>query len=420
MFALLSFLRQSAKASVTALLTNKVRSFLTMLGIIIGVAAVIIILALGAGAQGLILNQVKSMGTNKIAILPGNADPNGPPASAMGIVVTTLKYEDAMAIKDSEQVPYVTGVVAYNNSTENVIYKDSSYITTIRGEAGDYFEVEGGELASGRFITDGENNSAAKVAVLGDTVRQELFGDEDPIGKRIKIKKNIFEVVGVMAKRGTVAFQNYDDMVIVPNQALRKSILGLNYINFIRVSVDNENNLPEAVDAIKHLLRSRHNITDQSGGSDDFNVRNSADALEMIKVFTNALRFFLGAMATLSLVVGGIGIMNIMLVRVNERTREIGLRKAVGATNSRITLQFLLEAVIITLVGGIFGTIFGFLVSYIVSVVIRYLGYDWDFVVSLFSIILAMTVSITIGLVFGIYPARRAAKMDPVQALRYE
>jgi putative ABC transport system permease protein len=417
-FALLAFLKQSARASLTALLTNKVRSFLTMLGIIIGVAAVVIIMALGAGAQGLILNQVKSMGTNKIGIMPGKADANGPPASAMGIVITSLKYEDALAIKESGQVPNVIGVVAYNNSTENVVYGGNSYITTIRGSAGDYFEVEGGELAGGRFFTEAE--SAAKVAVLGDTVKEELFGEEDPIGKKIKIKKSVFEVIGVMAKRGTVAFQNYDDMVIVPNQTLRKSLLGLNYVNFIRVAVDREENLPETAEAIKYVLRSQHDISDQSGDSDDFDVRNSADAIEMIKVFTNALKFFLAAMAAVSLVVGGIGIMNIMLVRVNERTREIGLRKAVGASNSRITLQFLIEAVIITLLGGIIGTLFGFSVSYLVALVIRYLGYDWDFVVSPFSVALALVVSASIGLIFGIAPARKAAKMDPVQALRYE
>ena len=418
--AFFSFLQQSIKASLTSLLSNKVRSFLTMLGIIIGVGAVVIIMALGAGAQGLILNQIKAMGTNKIGVLPGKADANGPPASAMGVVVTSLKPEDAEAIKNSGQVPNLTGMVAYNNSTENTSYKDVSYITTIRGIFGDYFEVEGGELASGRFLTDAENKSSVKVAVLGDTARQELFGDVDPIGAQIKIKKHIFEVVGVMKKRGTVAFQNYDDMVIIPNQTLRKSILGVDYVNFIRLAVNNESNLPETIDAVKYFLRQRHNITDQTGGSDDFDVRNSADAIELIGTFTNALKFFLAAMAAVSLIVGGIGIMNIMLVRVNERTREIGLRKAVGASNSRITLQFLIETIVLTLLGGIIGTLGGAFVSYIVALVIRYLGYAWDFSISPSSVILALFVSASIGLVFGIYPARKAAKMDPVQALRYE
>jgi putative ABC transport system permease protein len=391
-----------------------------MLGIIIGVGAVVIIMALGAGAQGLILNQVKSMGTNKIGVMPGKADANGPPASAMGVVITSLKAEDAEAIKNSGQVPNLTGVLAYNNSTENTSYKDTSYITTIRGAVGDYFEVEGGELASGRFFTEAENKSSIKVVVLGDTVKQELFGDSDPLGQQIKIKKHIFEVIGVMKKRGTVAFQNYDDMAIIPNQTLRKAVLGVDYVNFIRLAVDDENNIPETVDATKYLLRQRHGISDQSGNSDDFDIRNSADAIEMIKVFTNALKFFLAAMAAVSLIVGGIGIMNIMLVRVNERTREIGLRKAVGASNSRITWQFLIEKIVLTLLGGIIGTLSGIFVSYIVALIIRHLGYDWDFAISISSVILALLVSASIGLIFGIYPARKAAKMDPVQALRYE
>ncbi len=418
MLAIIGFLRQSIKASLTALLTNKMRSFLTMLGIIIGVAAVVIIMALGAGAQGLILNQVKSMGTNKIGILPGKADSNGPPASAMGIVITTLKYEDAIAIKESGQVPNIAGVVAYNNSTENVVYQNNSYITTVRGVGGDYFAVEGGEVESGRFFSENENDS--KVAVLGYTVKEELFGDEDPIGKKIKIKKNIFEVIGVMEKRGTVAFVNYDDMIIVPNEVLRKTVLGLSYVNLIRIAVSDENGIDETTDAVKYLLRSRHDITDQSGDSDDFDVRSSAEALELIETFTNALKFFLSAMAAVSLVVGGIGIMNIMLVRVNERTREIGLRKAVGANNTRITLQFLIESIIITLLGGSLGTILGFIISYLTAVVINNLGYSWDFVVSFSSVALALLVSASIGLIFGLYPARKAAKMDPVQALRYE
>jgi putative ABC transport system permease protein len=391
-----------------------------MLGIIIGVAAVIIIMSLGAGAQGLILNQVKSMGTNKIGILPGKADANGPPASAMGIVITSLKYEDAEAIKNSGQIPHVSGVVAYNNATESASWRGHSYITTIRGVAGDYFAVEGGEIEAGRFFSDQEISGTTKVAVLGDTVKTELFGDSDPIGQNIKIRKSVFEIIGVMKKRGTVAFQNYDDMIIVPNKTLRKSVLGVDYLNFIRIAVDNEENIPETTEAVKYLLRSRHDISDQSGGSDDFDVRSSAEAIDLIKTFTNALKLFLAAMAAMSLIVGGIGIMNIMLVRVNERTREIGLRKAVGASNSKITLQFLIETIAITLLGGIIGVAAGIFVSFIVALIIKKLGYDWDFIISPFSVIVALIVSAGIGLTFGLYPARKAAKMEPVEALRYE
>lgn len=391
-----------------------------MLGIIIGVAAVIIIMALGAGAQGLIIDQVKNLGTNKIGVLPGKSDSDGPPASAMGIVITSLKYADATAIRNNPLLPQISGVVAYNNSSENLSYRSNSYITTVRGIAGDYFIVEGGEVADGRFMTDTEMQSLSKLVVLGDTVKQQLFGDSPAVGKQIKIKGHPFEVVGVMKKRGKVAFQDYDDLVLIPNQTMRKTVLGIDYLNFIRIAVSDESKMLVTTEEVKNILRSRHDIADQTGANDDFDVRNSADALKMILIFTDALKLFLTAMASMSLLVGGIGIMNIMLVRVNERTREIGLRKAVGASNSKITLQFLIETIIITMTGGLIGLLIGILISFLAAVIIRGLGYSWSFSVSIFSIILAIGVSAAIGIFFGLYPARKAAKMDPVEALRYE
>jgi putative ABC transport system permease protein len=420
MLVFVNFLRQCARASIASLLNNKTRSFLTMLGIIIGVAAVIIILALGAGAQGLIIAQVENLGTNKIGILPGKSDSNGPPASAMGIVITTLKYEDSVALRNNPQAPHIIGVDAYNNSSENLSYENNSYITNVRGVAGDYFTVEGGEVADGRFMTDNEMKSLSRLVVLGDTVKQQLFGDSSPVGKQIKIKNHPFEVIGVMKKRGKVAFQDYDDLVLIPNLAMRKTIMGIDYLNFIRAAVDDEKNMSETAEEAKAILRTQHGITDQTGANDDFDVRSSADALKLILTFTNALKLFLTAMASLSLLVGGIGIMNIMLVRVNERTREIGLRKAVGASNGKITLQFLIETMIITLIGGLIGLLIGTFVSYIAAIIIRHLGYAWNFSVTIFSVILAIGVSASIGFFFGLYPARKAAKMDPVEALRYE
>jgi putative ABC transport system permease protein len=417
---MLNFIRQCARASIASLLSNKTRSFLTMLGIIIGVGAVIIIMSLGAGAQSLILNQIKAFGTNKIGILPGKADSNGPPASALGIVITSLKYEDAQALRNNPNAPHISGVVAYDNSSETLSYGNTSYTSSVIGAAGDYFTVEGGSLADGRFFTDAEDQSSAHVVVLGDTVKNELFGDSPAIGANIKIKNHIFQVIGVMKKRGKILVQDYDDLVIIPNQTMRKVVLGIDYLNFIRATVDNENSMNETVSEIKTILRTRHDITDQTGGSDDFNVRNSADAITLITTITDALKFFLAAMAGLSLLVGGIGIMNIMLVAVNERTREIGLRKAVGATNGNIILQFLIETVIITTLGGIIGIIIGVSVSLLAAVVIRSLGYDWGFAVSWLSILMAIGVSASIGLVFGIYPANKAARLEPVEALRYE
>lgn len=414
------FYKQGLKTTLAALWTNKVRSFLTMLGIIIGVGAVIVIMAVGAGAQSLILAQVKSLGTNIISILPGKSEEKSPPASIFGIVITTLTYEDAMALADPRNVPDITAVVAYSKGAGQVSWRHNSYFTNINGCTTGFLTVENGRVKEGRFFTREEEKNLARVAVLGSTVKKELFGDSDAIGERIKIKKHTFTVIGVMAERGTVAMQDYDDQVFIPIKTMQKLILGVNHIGLIRAKVNKAKNIERAIEDIKITLRQRHNIKDQSGESDDFTVRSAAQALEVITTITDALRYFLAAMAALSLVVGGIGIMNIMLVSVTERTREIGLRKAVGARNFDILSQFLLETVAITLIGGIIGIAGGVLVSYLITVGAHYLGYSWDFIISLTAIGLGVGVSMLVGLIFGLYPASRAARLQPVEALRYE
>jgi putative ABC transport system permease protein len=412
--------RQSINISVKALLLNKSRSFLTMLGIIIGVASVIIIISVGAGAQSLILSQVKSLGTNLIGVMPGNSGDDAPPSSAMGIVITTLTYDDAESLKEKNKAPNIVDIVSYAKGIGTLKWGSNSYDTSLSGCTRGYLGVEGGEVLKGRFFTDEEVRSMARVVVLGSLVKKELFGDSEAIGQRIKLKNHIFEVIGVMKERGTVAFQDYDDQVLIPIKTIQKLILGINHVSSIRVKVDNTENIERAIEDVKMILRERHDIEDMSGNDDDFTVRSAAQALDMITTVTNALKFFLAAMAAISLVVGGIGIMNIMLVSVSERTREIGLRKAVGADNFNILLQFLEEAIVVTLIGGIIGIILGALVSFLISLVAVYLGYDWEFKVSIFSIILAVGVSTLIGLIFGIYPARKASKLEPVEALRYE
>ena len=418
---MLQSLQQSVRTSIIALLANKARSFLTMLGIIIGVGAVIIIIAVGAGAQGLILGQVKTLGTNLIGIVPGGSEEEGPPASMMGIMVTTLTYEDALALADKKNVPDIVDVVAYAKDVGPVSWQSNSYDTNLSGCTTGFLTVEDGEVEEGRFFTKDEETNLSRVAVLGKTVKEEVFGESDAIGERVKIKNHTFEVIGVMRERGTVAFQDYDDQVLMPVKTMQKLISGVNHLGMIRAKIDNENNTDEAIADIKATLRERHDIIDQSGKNDDFTVRSAAQALDMITTITNALKYFLAAMAAMSLIVGGIGIMNIMLVSVTERTREIGLRKAIGAHNSNIMTQFLAEAVSVTLLGGIIGIIGGTLISYIVSVGAHLLGYeDWAFSVTIFSIILSVGISMLVGVVFGLFPARKASKLEPVEALRYE
>ncbi len=395
---------------------NKVRSFLTMLGIIIGVMAVIIVMSVGAGAQSLIINQVKSMGSNLIGILPGASDEKGPPASAMGIVITTLKEDDIEAVKKDN--PHILAVTGYVRGSDTITWGDQKTDTSFTGVSGDYLNVEDAVVGSGRFFTEDENRAANRLAVLGSTVAKDLFGDQDPLGKDIKIKKTVFNVIGVMKVRGTSGMQNQDDQIFVPLNTAQKLLLGINHISFARLKVDTAENVDSALESAKIVLRERHKIDNPK--NDDFSVRSMAQGLEAITKITNALKMFLAAVAAIALIVGGIGIMNIMLAAVQERTREIGLRKAVGAKNKNITAQFLLESIMITSLGGAIGIVLGILISFVVAKVAQVLGYNWDFSISISAIIMGVVVSVGVGLIFGISPARRAARLDPIEALRYE
>ena len=417
---MLEFYKQSIKTSLRALLANKGRSFLTMIGIIIGVSAVIIIMAVGAGAQSLIINQVKTLGTDIIGILPGASEEGGPPSSIMGVVITTLTYEDGLALNNKKNVPDIVDLVSYYKGVGSVSWGSNSYDTNLSGTTVGYLNVEGGEVDQGRFFTKEEEINLAKVVVLGSTAKKELFGDSDPIGQRVKIKKHSLEVIGVMKEKGTVAFQNNDDQVFIPLKTMQKLISGVNHVSMMRLKIDNEEDTTRAMTDVKTTLRERHGIIDQSGANDDFTVRSSAQAMDMITAITDALKFFLVAIAAMSLLVGGIGIMNIMLVSVTERTREIGLRKAVGANNKSIMVQFLTEAAAITLSGGAIGIIIGSIIAILISIVARFLGYSWDLSISLLSIGLALVVSVSVGLIFGLYPARKASRLQPVEALRHE
>jgi len=411
-------IHESTKLAIKSLLSNKFRSFLTMLGIVIGVASIIVIISVGAGAQSLILNQIKGVGSNLIGVLPGGSEEEGPPAAMMGIVITTLTYEDALAIKNKNNVPNAVAVAPYVQGVGTISWSTQSTDTTFMGTTADYAEVEDIEMESGRFIDTQEEKEIARVIVLGNGIKKELFGDENPINKKIKIKRETFKVIGVISERGSAGFLNQDDYVFIPIYTAQKIMLGIKHVSFIRAKVDKTENIDKAMSDVEILLRERHDIA--HGDTADFTMRSQDQALDAITTITDVLKFFMASIAALSLIVGGIGIMNIMLIAVSERTREIGLRKAIGAKYSQIMSQFLLETVIISLLAGIIGIIIGAGISFLIAIIAKYLEYDWDLVISLTSIILAVGVSGGVGLIFGIYPARKAAKLDPIEALRYE
>lgn len=406
------------KLGASNLTANKMRSVLTMLGIIIGIGAVIVVISVGAGAQSLITNQIKSIGSNLIGILPGGSDENGPPATVMGIIITTLTLEDAESLAVKANVPHAVALAPYVRGVGTVSWRNKDVDTSFLGTTSEVVDVEDLKTDMGRFLLPEESGSIARSAVLGSEVSQNLFGGADPIGQDIKIKQETFKVVGVLAKRGVTGFVNQDDQVYVPVRSAQKLLLGINYLNFIRVKVDEGTYVDQTSEDIKMILRYRHRISDPA--QDDFSVQSQQQGLNAMMKITDALKLFLAAIAAVSLIVGGIGIMNIMLIVVNERIREIGLRKAVGATYAAIMRQFLTESALISFLGGIAGIIAGVLISVLVAAVANYLGYSWDLVVSWQSVALASLVAITVGLVFGIYPANKAAKLSVIEALRYE
>ncbi|MCX6736564.1 MAG: ABC transporter permease [Candidatus Parcubacteria bacterium] len=396
----------------TALSANKVRSGLTILGIVIGISSVIAMVAIGQGAQGTIESSIQSIGSNLVMVTPGMQRGQGYQVSAGRGSARTLTQEDADAI--SKDISLAKAVAPELSGRYQVTAKGKNTNTSVTGVTPIYLSVRNAEVADGSFVTDQNLKNLSKVAILGPTTRDDLFGEgSDALNQSIRIRGVEFKVIGIMKAKGGSGFGSQDDMIYIPLTVSQKFLAGDSYVTTISVQAINADSMTIIQEDITNLLLTRHNIKDPQLA--DFNVLNQADIVAAASSVTGTFTILLAAVAGISLLVGGIGIMNMMLTTVTERTREIGLRKAIGAKKKDISLQFLTEAVMLTFLGGLIGIILGWLISFLVS----YFGLIQT-KVSLGSVLLAFGVSAVIGIVFGYYPARRAAGLNPIEALRYE
>ena len=401
--------KESFLMAWASLIANKMRSILTMLGIIIGVAAVIALVSIGNGVKQDIQNSISSLGSNLLMVMPGAPCTPGVRPSAGSM--------KSLKVSDYEAIAKLDGVKAASPMTNGsyvVIYQNKNWTTSVSGVSYNYLDVNNWSMKSGRFLSEKNVQNRERVAVVGKTVVKNLFGDEDPVGAEIRVKNIPFRIIGVLNSKGSGAMGNdQDDMVIIPYTTAMERVEGVDYLRMIYVVGKDENGIDRLQSDIENLLRVRHGIKDTN--LDDFNIQNMNSIMETMEETTGTLTLFLGAVAAISLVVGGIGIMNIMLVSVTERTREIGVRKALGATYSVIVTQFLIEAVVISLMGGIIGIILGIGSSKLIG-----MASGMSTVISVPTIVMSFAFSMAIGLIFGIYPARKAAKLNPIDALHYE
>jgi len=401
------------KISLRSIRVNKMRSALTMLGIIIGVGAVITMLAVGTGARQKIEEQIASMGSNLLIVLPGATTAGGVRMGAG--TQSTLSMGDAEAIQ--KECPAVLYVAPVLGGVAQVVYGNQNWSTGITGTTPGIFEIRDWRFSEGRPFTDDDVRSASKVCLLGQIVVDNLFGSINPVGQIVRIKNVPFTVIGVLERKGQSATgQDQDDAIFIPVTTAQKKLFGTAFpgmVRIISVKAKSADDLSSAEKQITELLRQRHRIGPKQ--DDDFSVRNLTQMMQAAEQSARVMGWLLGSVASVSLLVGGIGIMNIMLVSVTERTREIGIRMAVGAKTWDIRLQFLIEALILSLIGGIFGIILGISGSQLLSMMA-----DWPTIVSPLSILLAFSFSGIVGIFFGYYPAMKASRLDPIEALRYE
>jgi putative ABC transport system permease protein len=401
-------LSASMRIALRAIVGNPLRSLLTMLGVIIGVGSVVAMISIGQGAREATTQQVQALGSNLLTVFA--ASPQQAGIAGTGLV-QTMTLDDAQAIQ--KEIPHVNGVSAEFSRSAQVVFQNANTFTQISGVTPQFPDVRNFHPAEGQFFTDADIRRRAKVALVGKTVAGKLFPGIDPVGQLIRIQGSTFTVIGVMEEKGATGFSDRDDVVFVPLTAAQYRLFGVTYIRSMYVQVDNADNMDAVQQGLTDLLRTRHRIP--AYRDNDFIIRSQADILQAFTGVSQTMTWLLGGVAAVSLIVGGIGIMNIMLVSVTERTREIGIRMAIGAQRRDILLQFLVESVTVSVTGGLIGIALGILGSRLITQLA-----GWATLLSPQAILLAFVFAVAVGVFFGLYPAQRAAKLDPIEALRHE
>lgn len=388
---------------------SAMRSILTTLGIVIGVASVIAMVMLGDATTAYVTNSISKLGTNMLIIIPGQ-ERRGPPSS--DLTAKRFSHSDVEALK--REVDRIRGAAPVGSNSMQAVYGNQNYSTTIEGSDNDYFTIKDWVFASGRSFSEAELQGGKAVCVIGETVRRELFGDQDPLGESIRLENFSCEVIGVLESKGAAMFgMDQDDIVVVPIRMFQRRISGNQDISRIMVSAESSSAIENVKTSITALMQERRRI--QAGAEDDFSIRDMREMVQTLSSTTQMLTILLGAVAAISLLVGGIGIMNIMLVSVTERTREIGIRLAIGALEREVLLQFLVEAIVLSSLGGIIGVVLGIGVGIGIS-----LFFDLPLIFNTFIVIVAFFFSALVGILFGYFPARKAARLNPIDALRHE
>ncbi len=422
----------SLELALNAFRINKVRTALAVLGVTIGISSIIIVFSAGEGIKSLLAVQVESFGADviqaEIKIPSSKKGVAGERHSAMSLLqgaqVTTMTFDD---LEDILELPNVADAYGLFMTQEQITYRGEIENTIVWASSASFIDIDQAGVDEGRFFSNAEDQSLAQVVVLGSGIKEKLFGESDPINRTIKIRNSRFRVIGVMKERGSIMTFSFDDMIYVPVKTLQKRVVGVDYFVNIMAKLHNMDFVDETMEEVREIMRENHNINPPEEiqesiwdtGKDDFRIVSMVEALEAFDQMYSTITLVLLAIVAISLVVGGVGIMNVMYVIVNERTPEIGLRKAVGAKNNDIMLQFLSESVLITLVAGVVGTIIGALISWGVAIGATSAGFSWNFAIPIEAFVTAFLFSVVFGIVFGLYPARKAALMNPIEALQY-